>query len=336
MKMSILSSLCFSMQRHELEVIRGRPSLKVRAVLIVLATLLSTSAPVGVWAQSKDAAPAASKSDSGQDLSEIGHKLSNPLADLWSLQFAFGAPQFNDGDVNEGDPELGADMVFQPVLHTPMFGSGEDEWATIMRPIVPLIFNTPIPKGPNSFDNKGGIGDIQLPILLSPPHRLSGNVIFGLGPVFEFPTATNDDLGSDQWSMGPAAVVGFKTDKLTLGVFPNWLWKIGSAGQGSKSDVKKMSILYFMNYMLPGAWQIGMNPTVTYNDRASSGNKWNVPVGPYVGRTILVGKVPLNIRVGAEYSVVSQDDFGQRFQFRLLITPVIPSLISKPIFGGAA
>jgi hypothetical protein len=37
---------------------------------------------------------------------------------------------------------------------------------------------------------------------------------------------------------------------------------------------------------------------------------------------------------GFEYSVVSQDDFGQRFMIKLNVIPVIPSLIKNPIFGG--
>ena len=46
--------------------------------------------------------------------------------------------------------------------------------------------------------------------------------------------------------------------------------------------------------------------------------------------------MPVNIKAGFEYSVVSQDDFGQRAQFRqfrLQITPVVPSLIKNFIFG---
>jgi hypothetical protein len=38
-------------------------------------------------------------------------------------------------------------------------------------------------------------------------------------------------------------------------------------------------------------------------------------------------------QLGVEYSVVSQDDFGQEAQFKLNIIPVIPSLIKNPIFG---
>ena len=98
-------------------------------------------------------------------------------------------------------------------------------------------------------------------------------------------------------------------------------------------DISRGSLLYSFTYNLPNAWQVGTNPTITYNDRATSGNKWNVPVGLFVGRTVSIGKTPVNIRVNAEYSVVSEDTFGKRFVLRFQITPVIPSLIKNPIFG---
>ena len=92
-------------------------------------------------------------------------------------------------------------------------------------------------------------------------------------------------------------------------------------------------MLYWLTLNLPDAWQIGMNPTITYNDKADSGNKWNVPVGLYGGKTIKFGKVPVNLRAGVEYSVVSPDDFGNRAQIVFQITPVIPAWIKNPIFG---
>ena len=76
-----------------------------------------------------------------------------------------------------------------------------------------------------------------------------------------------------------------------------------------------------------------MNPTITYNQNTDSSDKWSVPVGGYVGKTIKLGMLPINIKVGGEYSVVSPDTFGKRFSFRFQITPVIPGLISNPIFG---
>jgi len=282
---------------------------------------------------STPAAPAA-PAKAGQDLGQVGNKLANPLSSLWALSASFNAPQLFDGDLNSGDPEVGGLMVFEPVMPIPLFGEGQDQWRLITRPVVPVIFSTPIPKGPDRFDHQGGIGDIQLPFLLAPSDRISGHFILGAGPIFQFPSATSDDLGQNQWAMGPAAVVGYKTEKMTLGVFPNYFWKIGSAGQRAATpDVSQMSLLYFFNYSLPDAWQIGFNPTISYNHRAPSENRWNVPVGLYVGKTVRVGKLPINVKVGGEYSVVSPDAFGQRFQFRVQITPVIPSLIANPIFG---
>jgi hypothetical protein len=247
---------------------------------------------------------------------------------------SFNMPQFYDGDANTGDPEVGATLLFQPVLPIPLHGTGDDELRLVTRPIIPLIFSEPIPKGSNEFDHTGGIGDIQLPLLLAVPDRIAGNFILGAGPVGLFPTATDDDLGKDQWALGPAVVLGYKNKFLTAGVFPNYFWKIGSSGQDKDTpDISQGSLFYFLTFNLPDAWQVGMHPTITYNDKASSGNKWNVPVGLFAGKTVKIGKTPVNFKAGLEYSVVSQDDFGQRAQFRLQITPVIPSLIKDPIFG---
>ena len=80
--------------------------------------------------------------------------------------------------------------------------------------------------------------------------------------------------------------------------------------------------------------QVGFNPTISYNNNASSGNQWDVPVGPFVAKTIKLGRMPFKIQAGLEYSVVSPNAFGKRANFRLALTPVIPSLVKNPIFGG--
>jgi len=297
---------------------------------------LATSCVVAgaIWVLTAPSPARAQSAPSGHDLGDVGNKLANPLSDLWALSASINAPQFFDGDLNTGDPEVGGLMVFQPVMPIPLRGEGEDQWRMITRPVIPIILSRPVPKGFNQFDDDGGIGDIQLPFLLAPSDRISGHFILGGGPIFQFPSATSNDLGQNQWAMGPAVVVGYKTEKATFGVFPNYFWKIGSAGQRAETpDISQLSLLYFFNYMLADAWQVGFNPTISYDDKAPSGNRWNVPVGLYVGKTVRLGKLPVNIKLGGEYSVVSEDLFGQRFQFRLQITPVIPSLVKNPILG---
>ena len=203
-----------------------------------------------------------------------------------------------------------------------------------MRPVIPLIWSTPIPEGFDEFDDQSGIGDIQLPFVFTVPDSIAGSWILGAGPVFEFPTATDDDLGAEQWSAGPAIALGHKGKSLTAVLFFNYFSKIGSAGQDDDTpDTSKGTLLYSLQYALKDGWQVGTNPTISYNDKATSGNKWNVPVGVFIGRTIKIGKVPVNIKLGVEYSVVRPDAFGQEAAVRLQVTPIIPSLIQNPIFG---
>ena len=166
--------------------------------------------------------------------------------------------------------------------------------------------------------------------------RLPKNLIFGVGTTLLFPTSTSDPLGDQQFAMGPAVIVGWKTPKFTSLLFPSYLFQIGdrSDRKSSTPDISRLSLLYSLIFNLPDAWQVGMNPTISYNHQETSGNKWNVPIGLFAAKTIKIGNTPLNLRAGIEYSVVSQDSFGKRAILRFQITPVIKSLIKKPIFGG--
>lgn len=266
-----------------------------------------------------------------ESLSEISAKLSNPVSDVWALFTEFDL-SFSDGDVNSGDSKIGGRMIFQPVLPIPLYGTGKDEWKLITRPAIPVLFSQPVPKGFDEFNDLGGLGDIALPMLVSPP---SGHWILGLGPTWLFPSATRDVFGRQQWGVGPAAVVGYGDKQSIAFVFPQYVFRIGGAGQDTDTpDASYLSLIYTYFYNLPNSWQVGTNPTITYDDTAASGNKWNVPIGVTVSKTTKLADVPLKFQFGIEYSVVRQDTFGQTAQLKLNIIPVIPSLLKSPMFGG--
>jgi len=271
-----------------------------------------------------------------KSLAEIGAKLADPTANIWALSFNFQGPTFYDGDVNFGSPQVGGNVIFQPVMPFPLYGEGEDQWKLLTRPIIPIIFSQPVPTGLDEFNGIGGLGDIQLPLMLNPTHRMLGKWIFAAGPVFEFPTSTNDALGAQQYAVGPAVVVGYKTKLLTAILFPNYFWGIGDRSDRNSSTptTSKLSLLYGLTFNLPDAWQVGLNPTISYNHKALKNNKWDVPVGIFAAKTIKLGKIPFKIQAGLEYSVVSPDLFGKRANFRFVLTPVIPGLVKNPIFGG--
>jgi hypothetical protein len=268
---------------------------------------------------------------SGSDVAETGRKLSNPLSDVWALFSRFDL-NFADGDVNSGGSRVGGAMIFQPILPVPLSGEGANRWNLITRPTLPVLFSQPVPTGLNTFDHTGGLGDFQLPTVIAPP---TGNWILGAGPAFLLPTATDDAFGRQQWGLGPAAVVGYRTEAATFGAFGQYYFGVGSTGgrRPGVQDASYMNLLYFLSVNLPNAWQFGFNPTITYDARAVPGNRWNVPVGLMVAKTTRLGKLPVKFNFGVEYSVVSQDVYGDRAKLVLEVIPVIPALIRQPIFG---
>jgi hypothetical protein len=264
-------------------------------------------------------------------LDEIGTKLANPVSDVWSLVTEFDL-SFSNGDLNRGNAKLGGRMILQPVMPIPLYGRGKEEWKLITRPTIPVLFSEPVPNSLGEFSNKSGLGDILLPMLVNPP---AGNWILGLGPTFLFPSATETAFGRQQWGLGPAAVFGYATKKWVAFVFPQYWWGIGGAGQDKNTpDASFLSLFYGFFYNLGNGWQIGTNPTISYDNKAPSGNQWNVPVGITLAKMAKIGRFPVKFQLGLEYSVVGQDAFGQVAQLKLSIIPVISSLIKEPLFGG--
>jgi hypothetical protein len=171
---------------------------------------------------------------------------------------------------------------------------------------------------------------------LLPLGAWSGLVLLSLTLSLPHADQSAFDTARPQWGVGPAAVVGYMTKKVVAGVFPQYYFGIGSRGDRDDDvrDASYLNLLYFLVLNLPDAWQVGMNPTINYDHRASSGNKWNVPLGLIAAKTTQFGKLPVKLQLGIEYSIVSQDDFGQRAQIKLNVIPVIPALVGNPIFGG--
>lgn len=263
-------------------------------------------------------------------MGEVGAKLSNPVSDVWALFTEFDL-LFNDGNFNTGDAKLGGAMNFQPILPLPL----AEGWKIIVRPSVPVFFVTPQPDrqttSGDTYDYRAGLSDIILPLPISP---VLDNWIVAAGPTFLLPTSTSRDLGTQQWGMGPSGVLGYKNKEFVAGIFPQYFWKLGDRGdQRSRTkDLSKGILLYFAFLNLPDAWQIGFNPTISYNHKAKGGDKWNVPVGMGFSKTTKIGGRPVKFQFSAEYSVVSEDTFGKRALFKLNVIPVIDALFKDPIF----
>ena len=206
----------------------------------------------------------------------------NPVASLISVPVQnnnnFGvSPGYRTQDV----------LNIQPVVP---IGISRD-WNLIIRWITPIIWQ-PLP-GPPSTPGTGvfGFGDMVPTLFLSPAKP--GKLIWGVGPVFQLPTATSTFLGQGKLGMGASAVALTQPGHWTLGVLVNNIWSV--AGSGSRPPVNQFLLQYFINYNLKKGWYITWQPTLTANWEATNGGRWVVPFGGGVGRIMKLGFQPVSL-----------------------------------------
>lgn len=288
----------------------------------------------------------ASVAQEGQtSAAEVGKKLSDPLSDIWAL-FTEINYNWSEGDFSNGKWRSGQQVIFQPIMPFKL----TENYKLITRPTIPIMrTDVPVgrrwnqvpidgsteiifPDGSAAFDDKSGLGDMSLPILITPVPEPGQKWGFGFGPTFVFPTATEDELGHDTWDIGPAAVVTYKSGNFSGALLGQYWWDYADQGNNAADSSSHGSLLYSAWWSLPHAWQVGFNPTITYNNEAASDNKWNVPVGLGVAKTIKFGKLPVKFQLSMEKSFIRQEEFGNDWKIRLNIIPVIPSLVKNPLF----
>jgi hypothetical protein len=205
----------------------------------------------------------------------------NPVASLISV------PVQNNSNFNVGPANRTQDVLnIQPVI--PMRIS--DDWNLILRWITPVIWQ-PFP----AHKDLGvyGFGDMQPTFFFSPAKP--GALIWGAGPIFQLPTATNYFTGQGKFGMGPSVVLLTQPGRWTIGALLNNVWSIG--GPRERPAVNQFLMQYFINYNLDKGWYLGTAPIVTADWKAPKGDRWVVPVGGGAGRICRLGTMPANIQV---------------------------------------
>ena len=215
---------------------------------------------------------------------ELAKKLQNPVADLISVPFQNNV-NFGYGPNNNTQNILN----IQPVIP---FHITKD-WNLITRTIIPLIWQ-PWP------EKKFGMGDIQESLFFSPTKMVEfggGKFTFGVGPILNLPTATNDAVGSNKFGAGPTAVGVYLNGPWVLGALINNIW--ASVGGSDDPNINQMLIQPFVNYNLPDAWYLTFSPVITANWKADkSSDIWTVPLWLGFGKVFRIGKLPpMNIQI---------------------------------------
>jgi hypothetical protein len=251
---------------------------------------------------------------SGASTEELQKATQNPVASLISVPFQ------NNTDYNIGPFARDKNTLnIQPVIPAQL----TSKWNLIPRIITPLIYQPDISQ---AHLGTFGLGDIQPTFFFSPAKP--SKVIWGAGPAILLPTATDDNLGSGKWCMGPSIVALVQPKKWTLGTVASNLWSF--AGSSSRADVNTFTLQYFVNYNLQKGWYVTSAPILTANWNASGGNVWLVPLGGGVGRIFKPGAQPVNGQVSAYYNVVRPDAIpSPTWQLRLQLAFLFPRLPKK-------
>lgn len=246
--------------------------------------------------------------------SELAKKVQNPVADLISLPFQ------NNINFRYGpDHDLIQNVLnIEPVIPYKLTKS----WNIVTRTIVPVI-SQPWPVKAN------GIGDIDLTLFWTPANPKK--FIWGVGPVFQFPSGTTIRIGHDRyasalgfgkWCIGPSAVAVYMEGSWVLGVLINNLWSF--AGRQDFRKYNQMLVQPFLNYNFPEGWYVTFSPIITANWEAKRRDMWIIPVGGGVGKVFTLGKQAFNGSVSYYYNIAHPTSYGPDWQLRLQLALLFP------------
>jgi hypothetical protein len=239
-----------------------------------------------------------------QSESELAKQAQNPIAAMISVPFQ-----------NNTTYRIGTDNSYtQNVLNfQPVFPLTFEKFDVITRAIVPFVSQPNTSGG----DNVSGLGDVNLTAFFSP--KKESTVTWGLGPVIQFPTATDSDLGSQKFGIGPSLVVIALQGKWVYGVLINNVW--------TTDDLRtenKMILQPIINYNLEKAWYLVSAPIWQANWNLSDGNQWLVPLGGGIGKIFRIGKLPINANAQVYYNTSMQDPNWGRWQSRFQLQFMFP------------
>ncbi|MGA6988174.1 MAG: neuromedin U [Terriglobales bacterium] len=261
----------------------NRRFMTVAAFLLLSVPLIAQDTPIGPEGTqvATEATPAAATNTDA-----LRNAAQNPVANLISV------PVQENWNFGIGPADRTQNILnIQPVI--PL--SVGKNWNLITRWIMPIVYQPlPIPPDP-AVQQTGvyGLGDLNPTFFLSPK---KSKVIWGVGPTFVFPTATNTTyLGQGKLSLGPSVVALVQPPHFTIGFLANNYWSVAGHSNLDKPAVNQFLLQWFVNYNMKKGWYLTSGPIITANWRATSNNVWNVPFGGGVGRIMKLGFQPVNI-----------------------------------------
>ena len=257
------------------------------ALLCAAAAIL----PRHALAQEAPAGAAVALPAAPSDADALAKALSNPVAALISVPLQLN---YDSGYGIDGDGERWL-LNVQPVVPISL----NEHWNVISRTILPVIHQSDVV----GTGTDSGIGDTTQSLFFSPKKPTASGWIWGVGPAFLLPTASEDVLGTEQWAIGPTAVVLKQTEEgWTYGALVNYL--VSVAGDDDRADVNSMFLQPFLSKGLGKGRTATINLESTYD---FEGHAWNIPVNLMYSKVTKIGGQMVSFAGGARaYSKLRQ------------------------------
>jgi len=255
----------------------------------------------------------------------------NPVGDLISVPFQ------NNVNFPLGRFSRVQDVLdIQPVVP---FHVSKD-WLIISRWITPVVYQPDLGPGcraaghvrgvicetkefeSQSTGGANGLGDLNPSFFLSPAHP--GKLVWGIGPTFLLPTATDSTLGQGKWGAGPSIVLLTQPKHWTIGVLSNNIWSF--AGNERRVRVNQFLAQYFVTYNMEHGWFVESAPIVTANWRAPTNNQWLVPFGAGIGKMVHFFDQRMVWELHLYYNAIHPQDLPYpKWQARLQVALLFPA-----------
>jgi hypothetical protein len=254
-------------------------------------------------AQAQQASPGSQPTTGAMTDQELAKAAHNPFEDFVKVPvqsttgFELG-PHHNVGDA----------LNIAPVVP---FSLNAD-WDLIAEPSQTLAY-LPSP------NEQSGLEDLQTSFFLTPAKNSTW--IWGVGPIFQFPTASSSELGTGLWSVGPTAAFIYSEGPWFNGVLAYQLMSF--AGNRDRGSLNQTFIEPDVSYNFESGWYFQCQPSITYDWTAETTNAWTIPMGADIGRALKLGSQNLSLQVGA-YDLLTRPEGAPQWILRMSVTFLFP------------
>lgn len=174
------------------------------------------------------------------------------------------------------------------------------EWDLIAEPSLTVTY---LPSPQEQF----GLEDLQTSFFLTPAN--ASTWIWGVGPIFQFPTASSAGLGTGRWAAGPTAALIYSGGPWFNGILAYQLMSF--AGNRDRGSVNQTFLEPDVSYNFESGWYLQCEPSITYDWTADATNAWTIPMGADMGKAFRLGSRDASLQIGAYYLVKRPDGAPQ-------------------------